>query len=192
MSAMTFSSLQRPFRRALRGLLVTIVGALLVIMIVQIVLRYGFSASLLWAEEVCRYLLIWLAFLAVPLAFERGEVASLTFLSVRMARVPALVLASVTALLSLILCLLLVYYGWRFADMAGRATIPAIRFILEDLFGANAPEAPGTFWVYVALPVGMGLLALRLIGDLVLCLRAISSGDTLGDILMRTETELAE
>lgn len=192
MTSLSIQSLQRPFRTALRWLLVTLVGTLLTIMIVQIILRYGFSASLLWAEEVCRYLLIWLAFLAVPLAFERGEVASLTFLSARLSRVPALLLASLAALLSLTLCLVLVYFGWRYATLAGRATIPALRFILEDLFGENAPQAPGTFWVYVALPVGMALLALRLLGDLVLCLLALGRGESLGSVLQRTETELAE
>ena len=192
MTAMTTRSIQRPFRIALRGLLVTLVGALLTIMIIQIVLRYGFNASLLWAEEVCRYMLIWLAFLAVPLAFERGEVASLTFLSARLPRVPALVLACVTTGLSLLLCLLLVWYGWRFAEMAGRAAIPALRFILEDLFGDNAPPTPGTFWVYVALPIGMGLLALRFAGDLVLCARAIPGGQTLDQVLDRARVEMAE
>lgn len=192
MTAMTSQSIQRPFRIAMRGLLVTLVGALLTIMIIQIVLRYGFNASLLWAEEVCRYLLIWLAFLAVPLAFERGEVASLTFVSAHLPRVPALILACVTTALSLLLCLLLVWYGWRFAEMAGRAAIPALRFILEDLFGENAPKTPGTFWVYVALPIGMGLLSLRFLGDLVLCLRAIGSGETLDEVLDRAQVELAE
>ncbi|MAC77767.1 MAG: hypothetical protein CML66_06855 [Rhodobacteraceae bacterium] len=192
MTAMTSQSLQRPFRLGLRWLLVTLVGALLTIMIIQIVLRYGYNASLLWAEEVCRYLLIWLAFLAVPLAFERGEVASLTFVSAHLSRVPALILACVTTVLSLCLCLLLVHYGWRFAEMAGRAPIPALRFILEDIFGDNPPPTPGTFWVYVALPVGMGLLSLRFLGDLVLCLRAIRSGETLEQVLDRAQVELAE
>ena len=189
---MTHMSIQRPFRMALRWLLVTLVGALLTLMIVQVVLRYGFNASLLWAEEMCRYMLIWLSFLAAVLAFERGEVASLTFLANALPRVPALLLAALCAALSMGLCLLLVWYGWLYAERAGRAGIPAMRFILEDIFGENAPQAPGTFWVYIALPVGMGLLALRLLGDLVLCLAAIPRGETLGQVLERGQEGLVE
>lgn len=189
---MSVLSIQRPFRLALRWLLVTLIGALLTLMIVQVVMRYGFNASLLWAEEICRYMLIWLAFLAAVLAYERGEVASLTFLSQRLPRVPALLLAAGCAALSTGLCLLLVRYGWLYADRAGGATIPAFRFILEDIFGADAANAPGTFWVYLALPVGMGLLALRLLADTVKCLVAIPAGQSLSDVLDLNQEGLVE
>ncbi|WP_163849314.1 TRAP transporter small permease [Pseudooceanicola aestuarii] len=186
---MNAPSLQRPFRLALRWLLITLVGALLALMTAQIVLRYGFNASLLWAEEMCRYMLIWLAFLAAVLAFERGEIAALGFLGSALPRVPALVLAIVVGGLSLALCLLLVSYGLYYADRAGGSQIPAIGFILEDIFGAEAPAAPSRFWVYLALPVGMGLMALRLMADMLLCALAIRDGRSLAQVLDRTLTE---
>lgn len=189
---MSVLSIQRPFRLALRWLLVTLIGALLTLMIVQVVMRYGFNASLLWAEEICRYMLIWLSFLAAVLAYERGEVASLTFLSQRLPRVPALLLAAFCAALSMSLCLLLARYGWIYADRAGGAAIPAFRFILEDIFSADASNAPGTFWVYVALPVGMALLAARLLADTMNCLIAIRSGQSLSDILELDQEGLVE
>jgi TRAP-type C4-dicarboxylate transport system permease small subunit len=164
------------------------VGALLALMTTQIVLRYGFNSSLLWAEEMSRYILIWLAFLGVVLAYERGEVAALTFAMNALPRVPALMLAVLCAALTLVLCALLTWYGWQFAQLAGNSKIPAMLFILEDIFGPNAPEAPGIFWVYVALPVGMFLVSVRLVGDIALCLRAIPSGKTLAEVLSRPET----
>lgn len=174
-------------RQTIRWLLIALVAALLVLMTTQIVMRYGFNSSLLWAEEMCRYMLIWLAFLGIILAYERGEVAALGFFSLALPRVPALVLAALCTLASLGFCLLLVWFGWKFADMAGTSKIPAVRFILQDIFGANAPEAPEIFWVYVALPVGMALVSLRLAGDLVLCIGAIATGKTLAEALARPE-----
>lgn len=189
---MSVLSIHRPLRVALRWLLVTLVGALMALMTVQVVMRYGFNASLLWAEEVCRYMLIWLSFLGVALAFERGEVASLTFLSEALPRVPALMLGILCAALSLALCGLLAWYGWIYAERAGNATIPALRFILEDLFGADAPPSPGTFWVYVALPIGMVLVGARLVVDIVVCVNAIGNGGTLGEVLDRHQEDLVE
>lgn len=176
---------------AIRWLLVTLIAVLLVLMTTQIVMRYGFNASLLWAEEMCRYLLIWLSFLGLVLAYERGEIAALNILSSAMPRVPALLLAALCALLSLALCVALVWFGLMFADLAGGSRIPAMRFILEDLFGENAPAAPQTFWIYIALPVGMALISLRLVADIVLFLRAIGTGQTLPDILSRSEERMA-
>ena len=189
---MTITSLQRPFRLGLRWLLIALVGTLLAVMTTQIVLRYGFNGSLLWAEEMCRYMLIWMAFLAVVLAFERGEIAALGLMGSLLPRVPALILGIACAAISLVLCLLLAWYGWSYAERAGRSAIPAMGFILEGLFGENAPATPGRFWVYVALPIGMVLLSLRLIADIVLCVRAIGTGATLHDTLGRDATEVVE
>lgn len=180
------------FRTALHWLLITLVGAILMLMVVQVVLRYGFNASLLWAEEMCRYMLIWMSFLAAVFAFERGEVASLTFLSDALPRVPALLLGSLCAALSLALCMLLVWYGWIYAELAGQASIPAFRFIFEDIFGSDAPQAPGIFWVYLALPVGMAFIALRLISDLAHCAAAIGRGGTLREVIGRSQAEPIE
>ena len=179
--------LHRAIRKILGGLLITLIAALLALMITQIVLRYVFNDSLIWAEEMCRYLLIWLAFLGVVLSFERGEVAALSFASTMLGRVPALLVAMFCTLLSLALCVLLVWYGWRFAQMAGASRIPAMRFILEDIYGCGAPAAPTMFWVYVALPVGMALVCLRLVVDIALCAGALARGQTLAQVLQRSE-----
>lgn len=184
--------MQTLIRSVLRGVLIAIVSVLLVLMTAQIVMRYGFNASLLWAEELCRYMLIWLGFMGVAVAYERGEVAALTFISNVLSRRPALVLAIFTTALSLAMCLLLVFYGFRFADLAGNSRIPAFRFILDDIFGANAPQAPTVFWVYIALPIGMGLVALRLAADLFLCGSALSNGQTLGEALERRDEAVTQ
>ncbi len=179
--------MQSALRTTLRVMLIGVVSALLVLMTAQIVMRYGFNSSLLWAEEMCRYMLIWLAFLGVAMSYERGEVAALTFVSNGLPQRGALVLAMFTTFLSMIMCLLLIWYGWRFANIAGGSQVPAMRFILTDIFGENAPEAPRIFWIYIALPVGFGLLALRLLADIVLCAKALGTGETLEQALLREQ-----
>jgi len=67
-------------QNALRIMIGAMVAILLAIMILQIIFRYGLNSSLIWAEEVCRYLLIWVSFLAAFAAYERGEIAAITVL----------------------------------------------------------------------------------------------------------------
>lgn len=170
------------FRTGLKALLVALMATLLSVMTAQVIARYGFNSSLLWSEELCRYLLVWSSFLAMIFAYERGEIAALSILANALPRVPALMLAIVGGVLSAAMCLALAYYGYIYAELAGSQPIPALSFIYEDLFGSAAPEAPHVFWVYVALPLGMSLLALRIFVDIVSYMRAWVKGQSLQDL----------
>lgn len=176
------TAIHRIFRTGLKALLVALMVTLLTVMTAQVIMRYGFNSSLLWSEELCRYLLIWASFLAMVFAYERGEIAALSILANALPRVPALVLAILGGMLSVAMCVALAYYGYIYAQLAGSQPIPALTFILEDLFGAAAPEAPHVFWVYVALPLGMSLLGLRIVADIVQYLRAWANGQSLQDL----------
>ncbi|WP_417434396.1 TRAP transporter small permease [Hoeflea sp.] len=176
------TSVHHIFRTGLKTLLVVLMATLLTVMTAQVIMRYGFNSSLLWSEELCRYLLIWASFLAMIFAYERGEIAALSILADALPRVPALFLAVVGGMLSAAMCAALAYYGYIYAQLAGSQPIPALSFILEDLFGAAAPAAPSVFWVYFALPLGMVLLGLRIIVDIVHYLRAWADGRSLQDL----------
>lgn len=176
------TAIHRIFRTGLKALLVALMVTLLTVMTAQVIMRYGFNSSLLWSEELCRYLLIWSSFLAMIFAYERGEIAALSILANALPRVPALVLAILGCMLSVAMCVALAYYGYIYAQLAGSQPVPALSFILEDLFGAAAPEAPHVFWIYVALPLGMSLLGLRIVADIVQYLRAWANGQSLQDL----------
>lgn len=48
------------------------VAAMLVVVVAQVVFRYGLDASLVWAEEAARYLLVLTTFLGASVAMRRG------------------------------------------------------------------------------------------------------------------------
>ena len=176
------TALQNAIRTGLKVVLVALMATLLTVMTAQVIMRYGFNSSLLWSEELCRYLLIWSSFLAMIFAYERGEIAALSILANALPRLPALLLAILGGSLSVAMCIALAYYGYVYAQFVGSQPIPAFSFIYEDLFGANAPVAPRVFWVYFALPLGMTLLAVRITVDIVRYVRACSNGQSLHDL----------
>jgi len=181
-------ALRRYLDLALSTILIWMLIVLLTVMTLQIVLRYGFSMSLIWAEEVCRYLLVWVSFLAAVLAYERGEIASVPMLRDALPPRPGLALAILANLLGIVLLSVLVYYGFVYASRLGSSPIPAMKFLLGDLFGPDFP-VPTVFWVYVALPVGLALFALRLAMDIVLYARMFGTGERASDLRLSTEIE---
>ncbi|MGC4026902.1 MAG: TRAP transporter small permease subunit [Mesorhizobium sp.] len=172
---------RRIYDRIISTVLVWMLMLLLAIMSLQIILRYVFGASLIWAEESCRYLLIWVSFLAVTLAYERGEVAMVPMLRDALSRSAGLALAMLSNVLALILLAVLIYYGVIYAERLGSSPIPALQFLFGDLFGPHFP-VPTMFWVYIALPIGLLMFAIRLLVDIGLYARMMNTGQRAADL----------
>jgi TRAP-type C4-dicarboxylate transport system permease small subunit len=167
----------RAYHAAMFAALGALMAVLFAVMCVQVFFRYALNDSLIWAEEVCRYLLIWVSFLAVGLAYQRGEVAAMRVLiealPVRLAAIVAILADGAV----LVLLGFITVYGWRYAVFAGGQMIPAADFIWTDLFGGKGPVGLSLFWVYVAVPVGSVLLGAHIALHVLDCLRALSRGE---------------
>ena len=62
-------------------LLIIMVPVMTVIVFVQVVLRYVFSAPLVWVEEAAKYLLVWISFFGAAYAVRYGMHITLTFIN---------------------------------------------------------------------------------------------------------------
>ncbi|WP_112310515.1 TRAP transporter small permease [Pseudogemmobacter bohemicus] len=134
-----------------------------VVMVAQVAARYLFGGSIIWAEELCRYILIWQTFLLIGLAYHQGELVALDLLSHRLSRGMLLVLRLVISLPVWLFLWLMVDHGLTYASRFTGQSIPAVDFIWQSLTGQ--PASLPVFWVYVAVPVGCGLLLVHLIGS---------------------------
>lgn len=166
----------RAYRAAMAGLLGLMMALLFAIMCVQVFFRYGLNASLIWAEEVCRYLLIWVSFLACGIAYQRGEIAAMRILVEALPARLAALLAVLADVAVLVLLAFLMVYGWRYAVFAGGQRMPAADFIWNDILGGAGSAGLSLFWVYVAIPVGAALLAVHVVLHLLSCLAALARG----------------
>ena len=130
-----------------------------VIMLVQVVARYVFNASLIWAEELCRYILIWQTFLFISMAFRQGELVAVDILTQLM---PAKLLYLLRLLVAVPIALflyLMMKHGYDFAGRFTRQTIPAVDFIWMSLTGR--PAGLTVIWIYISVAVGMALLLIH-------------------------------
>jgi len=58
--------------RALEFLMVAILGVMVVLVFSNVVARYVFDAAITWAEEVSRFLFVWLTFVGASIGLHRG------------------------------------------------------------------------------------------------------------------------
>jgi TRAP-type C4-dicarboxylate transport system permease small subunit len=153
------------YLRLIEGFAGVTMVLILVVMVAQVVARYVFSASLIWAEELCRYVLIWQTFLLLGVAYRRGEFVAVDLVPLMLTPRARLVLKAVMAVPILVFLTLIMVYGWRYAAAVQRQTIPALDFIWTSLAGQNLNVS--VRWVYVSVSAGSALLGLHVIADVV-------------------------
>lgn len=120
----------------------------------QILMRFVFEEPAEWTEVLIRFSLIWMVFLAIPLAFRRGAMVSVDVLRRYSPAAIRRVLDWVVALAALALMAVLIWWGWDYAQRGSVQTMAGL-------------ESLTMFWAYLAMPVG-GLFAVPgIIGNLI-------------------------
>ncbi len=124
--------------------------AIVLILVGQVITRYGLSLSLSWPEELSRYIFVWLVFVGGAAAVGAGEslvVDSLTELAPPRIQHIARVIAPVGALVGL-----------------GVLVYACMPLLLGPVARTASPASGVTlFWVYMAVPVGCAIAAIFLI-----------------------------
>ena len=133
--------------------------AVATMLVVQVVLRYGFSYSLPWPEEASRYLMIWIVMLAGSLLVKDDQLVRVDFLDHLW---PENWLVYRNAIFRLFLAGLLValaWEGWGQAIFAWHRTTTALQI--------------SWFWPYLAVPVGAVLMLFHMFA---LTVRELATG----------------
>ncbi|MDP2781541.1 TRAP transporter small permease [Devosia sp.] len=107
------------------------------------------SRNVAWVDEATRYLMVWMVFLALGIALQRGRQIAMTSFIEPLPEAIRILIGRVIDLVGLIFCL---YIAWVGASMVGKVAAS----------GQHSPTLGiSAAWLYMALPVGFLLLALR-------------------------------
>lgn len=130
-------------------LLTFFLGAMAVIMLLQVVMRYVFKSALAWPEEVCRYLYIWSCFLGVSYCISQKS-------ELRIDLFEKLFRGKVRFLFQLFLRLICIcLYGYLFYT-----SLSVISHVYETGQLSSAARIP-MYLVYLSIPVSMILAVFR-------------------------------
>ncbi|MGE5396824.1 MAG: TRAP transporter small permease [Chitinophagales bacterium] len=118
------------------------VGLATLVVVLQVIVRYCFSFSFSWGDEVSRFFMIWTCFIGVSCVVYRAELANMEFLLKYLPfRYRALV-QLIAQLISIFFLGLIVWYG------AKQVLSPA-------LLGQASPALRLPMWIpYISVPIG--------------------------------------
>lgn len=137
------------YRRAMFTIGALTMSLMVVIVMAEVVCRYGLGFSIVWSEELCRILLIWITFLFGGLALDRGEVIALEFLTEWTSGALRAAIVVLGGIASLVMLVYLAKLGLDYALFSAGDVLPAMQISM--------------FWVYLAVPVGLSLFAVHLL-----------------------------
>jgi TRAP-type C4-dicarboxylate transport system permease small subunit len=107
----------------------------------QILMRFVLEQPAEWTEVLIRFSLIWMVFLAIPMAFRQGAMVSVDVLHRWSPPRIRRLLEYLVCTASLLLMAVLMYWGWDYAQRGSVQTMAGL-------------ESVSMFWAYVAVPVG--------------------------------------
>jgi C4-dicarboxylate transporter DctQ subunit len=156
---MVFRILSRTVEAAVVAISTVIVG----VVVVEVGLRYLFSSSLIFTEELARYLMVWVVFLGSAIAVRDGAHIRISML---LNRLPPSVQRWVTVIaevLTLVFLSIIVVEG--------------VRILPKQLSQIPATFDVPLFYFYLAIPVGSLLMMIFLLPRLWQGLRSGDDGD---------------
>ena len=132
-----------------RWLLILLLLAMACIVFANVVLRYTTGDSIVWAEEVARHMMIWVAFLGAGLALRFGGHVAIDNLHRSVSTRTAQLLRALV-----LLCLALFFIFM---------TISSSDYVWRTRFQSTAATDIPISFVYAAMPVGFVLMLVHLL-----------------------------
>jgi TRAP-type transport system small permease protein len=142
------SRFERYFVAANRGIIFLMMAVMATLVFVNVVARYAFNFSIIWAEEVSQYLMIWIAYLGAGLALREGRHVAVEMLQDRLPTALGRKLRMAVGGLVLIFLGVVTVLGFQFAAFVWSQETPVLNISL------GIPS--------LAIPIGTLLFALHL------------------------------
>lgn len=128
--------------------LIILLAAMSILIFTNVSLRYLTNATIIWADEVARYMMIWMTFLGSGMVLRTGGHVAITNLHDMSTPPVQRVLRLIVTLLMLAFFLMFIWKGIEYALLMQRQLTPATRISFT--------------WIYAAMPAGFLLMAIHL------------------------------
>ena len=127
--------------------IVAMFALMVAVIFLQVIMRYVFSNSLSWSEELGKFLFVWITWLGISLGERKGEHIKIPMLTDRLPFRVAQVVNILSEIIVIIICAVTFYYG--------------ITLVFSQMGTHYAGIKISVSWGYLAVVVGCGLMILR-------------------------------
>ncbi len=142
--------------------LILMFAIMVIVIFVQVIMRYGFNNSLSWSEELGKFLFVWLSWFGISIGARRGEHIKITMFTDRLSFVPAQYMNILSEIIVLGICAVTAYYGMVLVMTQSHVRFAGIKISMS--------------WGYLSVTVGCIMMILRNILSILQSITALRTG----------------
>jgi len=128
-------------------LLVSMFALMVLIIFIQVIMRYVFNNSLSWSEELGKFLFVWLSWIGISIGERRNEHIKITMLVDKLPPFAKKICDILAELIVIVICAVTTYYG--------------ITLVISQAAVHYAGIKISMAWGYLAVVIGCSLMILR-------------------------------
>lgn len=157
------------------GLSTVFLAFTVVIIVVEVVLRYIFGHSIVWSGAAARYATIWSVMLMASVLVKDDDLIRADFFDQFLPKGFLKIRDVIYQLITAVIFALLFYYGLKFAQNGS-----TLKITYTDI---------SIFWAYLAVPVGAALMALQFILRTIVQIHDLITGEHNDPRYLREQAE---
>jgi len=146
--------------------LIVMFMAMVGIIFFQVIMRYVFNDSLVWSEELGKFLFVWLSWLGISIGHRRREHIKITLLVDRLPYKLKKVTEVLTELILIAICGVTMYYSFTMIQIQINIPYAGIKI--------------STAWGYLSVALGCGMLIIRAIAYIIEDVNYVMKGEVQG------------
>jgi TRAP-type C4-dicarboxylate transport system permease small subunit len=133
----------------LNMLLALLLGLMSIVVLCNVILRYGFNSGFTWSEEVARFLFVWMVFLGAAGALKDDEHLKVDLLVQKLPQMFRKAISAIVQLIMLYIIWLILEGSWKMTLLNTTNYSPAIGIPMSFIFSAG-----------VMISIGMSLVVM--------------------------------
>jgi len=145
------------------------IAAGVVLAFVNVVARYGFNGSIVWASDLTNYFFIWSTFFGAAYCFKKDAHISVSILIDKLPAPIVKFLMILSHILVIIYLVAVAYYGYKFLRLEIMLQEVSVDLVVPKItwLGMSSSWSVPMWIIYLAIPVAFASAAIRVLEKLV-------------------------
>jgi len=149
--------------------LVSMFCVMVLIIFIQVIMRYAFNSSLSWSEELGKFLFVWISWVGISIGARKNEHIKITMLTDKLSPKMSHIINIISEVVVMCICAVTVFYGISLIISQASTNFAGIKISMS--------------WGYLSVVFGCIIMMLRNLESIISSIRCLSSPKYIKEVI---------